>query len=291
MTCKLLLGFFLLLTTSLEVCAENPYQRFRSILIDYFGEQGYLPVIVDRGYKIGDVVNNDGVNLYARGERCFPNIKTPTAIEASLPGIVHVEDAGMNFGLMLRRLFDSRIGSDLTRRIEIKFSDVKITSVTLLDLRDAYDRAACPDIAPLIEGTLGPSDKNTPPYFVVSEIVSGKREARLEFATHANLAIKTQELTKEAGSAELAVQAKGDGSISLIGKKTAPIALKPVTVPNVVMIASFQDDFRNWEQGPQQVEWKPVDCPEDQDCWNEFGDFAEQIKATPIELSPEDLDR
>ncbi|HEX3441760.1 MAG TPA: hypothetical protein VHT93_15555, partial [Pseudolabrys sp.] len=44
---------------------QHEFVRFRNALIDYFKRQNYLPVIVNRGYKVGDVINVDGVNFYA----------------------------------------------------------------------------------------------------------------------------------------------------------------------------------------------------------------------------------
>jgi len=86
----------------------------------------------------------------------------------------------MSLGLRLRQIFDSSVGTDLARRLQISFTDVSITSVALLDLRDALDRGACPEIAPLVDGTLSALPKGEQPYFVVSEVMSGKRKARLE---------------------------------------------------------------------------------------------------------------
>jgi hypothetical protein len=76
---KLLLGFSLALSLESPARAEDTFQRFRSVLIDYFGEQGFIPVLVDRGYQIGDVVNIDGINLYgfARRNRSRPRCRKP----------------------------------------------------------------------------------------------------------------------------------------------------------------------------------------------------------------------
>jgi hypothetical protein len=59
------------------------------------------------------------------------------------------------------------------RRIQIRFLDVTTVSVALLDLKDALDRQRCPDIAPLIDGTITPVDRSKKPFFVVSEVVYG----------------------------------------------------------------------------------------------------------------------
>jgi hypothetical protein len=270
--------------------AEDSFQRFREVLIDYFAEQGYLPVIVDRGYRIGDVVNVDGVNLFARAATCFPKLKVPPPVKSSLPDVVRTDGAGLSFGLKLRQMFDSSVGGDLARRIEIKFSEVTVASVTLLDLRAALDRKACPQIAPLVDGTLAPLQPNQAPYFVVSEVMAGQREAKLEFANRADLAVKTKELARLAGSADLSVRASGDGTVSLASKVAGPIAIKPVTVPNVVRVASFAAGARGSES-ESQLQWQAVACGSVEACWKQVGPLAEQVKAAPLGLSQQELDR
>lgn len=85
---------------------QYEFERFRNTLIDYFKEQNYFPVLVNRGYTVGDVVNVDGVNFYARARRCFPKLKLPEPVPATLSDVVETDAVGMSFGLRLRYLFD-----------------------------------------------------------------------------------------------------------------------------------------------------------------------------------------
>ena len=285
-------SFFALLAvcTALPAGADDSFKRFRNVLVDYFAEQGYVPVIVDNGYKIGDVVNLDGVNLFARASSCFPRLKIPPPVKTALPDVVRVDDAGMSFGLQLRQMFSSSVGAELARRIEIRFTDVSLSSVTLLDLRAALDRKACPEIAPLVDGTLAAMPPKQRPYFVVSEVIVGQREAKLEFASRADLALKTKELLRYAASADISVKAGNDGVVWLATKTAVPIALKPVTVPNVVKIASFGGGLRGGETDAQ-TRWQAVDCGSADACWKQVGPLAEQLKAADLKLSAQDLDR
>ena len=268
---------------------EDSFQAFRKALIDYFEPQGYLPVIADRGYGIGDVVNIDGVNLYARASRCFPHIKSPVPVSTSIPDVAYAYDIGMNFGLRLRQLFDSGAGADLVRRVEIQFTDVTALSVALLDLRDALDRTACPDIAPLVDGTLRPLQPGQTPFFVVSEMLMGKRETRLQFATHADLEAKTKQIARQVGDASLKVHASNDGGVTLKSEVVGPIAMKPVTVPKVVKLYSFNDVRGSEEEA--KVKWLPVDCHASEGCTQQFSPFADLVRSAAPPLSPEEPDR
>jgi hypothetical protein len=160
----------------------NAFDSFRNALVDYFTPLNYVPVLVNRGYTVGDVIEVDGVNFYARTSRCFPRLKPPEPVQTSLTDVLETNSIGMNFGLRLRQIFDSSAGADLVNRIRIKFSDVTVVSVARLDLKDALDRQACPEITPLVDATITAADLNRKPFFVVSEVLSGKRQATLTLA-------------------------------------------------------------------------------------------------------------
>src|SRR5271163_3033653 len=252
---------------------QYEFDRFRNTLIDYFKQQNYFPVLVNRGYAVGDVVNVDGVNFYARAARCFPKLKLPDPVSAALSDVVETDAAGMNFGLRLRSLFGSSAGADLVRRIQLKFTDVTTVSAALLDLREALDRRVCSEIAPLIDGTITPVDKNQEPFFVVSEVVYGKREAKLQLNAGGDLQAKAERLGSQIGDANLKMTASTDGLVTLTSDVVVPIAVRPVTVPKVVLVSTF--DLRGAESA--QLKWEPVDCSAGQSCAAQFDAFADLV--------------
>jgi hypothetical protein len=264
---------------------QKEFERFRNALIDYFKGQNYIPVLVNRGYKIGDVINVDGVNFYARAERCFPKLKLPDPVPAALSDVVETDAAGMSVGLKLWRLLDSSVGADLVRRIRIKFTDVATVSAALLDLREALDRRVCSEIVPLVDGTVTSVDRNQEPFFVVSDVVYGKREAELELKAGADLHASADRLGRQIGDAKLKVTASSDGLVTLTSDAIVPIAVRPVTVPKVVLVSTF--DLRGAESA--ELKWEPVDCSAGQSCSQQFDAFADLVKAYPPTLSPKDL--
>jgi hypothetical protein len=266
---------------------QDEFGRFRNTLIDYFKRQNYLPVLVNRGYAVGDVVNVDGVNFYARAARCFPKLKLPDPASASLSDVVETDAAGMNFGLRLRSLFDSSAGADLVRRIQLRFTDVTTVSAALLDLREALDRRVCGEIAPLIDGTITAVDRNQEPFFVVSDVVYGKREAELQLKAGADLQAKAERLGRKIGDANLKMTASTDGLVTLRSDVVVPIAVRPVTVPKVVLVSTF--DLRGAESA--ELKWEPIDCSDGQSCVAQFDAFADLVKTFTPKLSVEDLEQ
>jgi hypothetical protein len=270
-----------------SLAQQDEFSRFRNALIDYFKPQSYFPILVNKGYTVGDVVNVDGVNFYARAARCFPNLHPPSPVAAALTDVVETNSAGMSFGLRLRQLFDSSVGADLVRRIQLRFFDVTTVSVALLDLKDALDRQRCPEIAPLIDGTITAVDRSKKPYFVVSEVVYGKREAELKLKANADVHAQADRLGRQIGDANLKLTASGEGLVTLTSDVVVPIAVRPVTVPSIVPINAF--DLRS--SSDVGLKWEPVDCAASQACAARFAAFSDLSKQFSPALSPEELER
>jgi hypothetical protein len=264
----------------------SAFERFRNTLVDYFASQNYVPVLLNRGYTVGDVVEVDGVNFYARALRCFPRLKLPEPVQTSLTDVLESNSIGMSFGLRLRQIFDSSAGADLVSRIRIEFSDVTVVSVARLDLKDALDRQVCPEIAPLVDATVTAVGRNRKPFFVVSEVLSGKRQATLTLADKANLRAKADRIAQQVANAQVTVEVTAEGLISLKSDVVMPIALKPVTVPKVVLVGQFGNI-----RGPEQVElkWDPLECTARQACAALFDPFADLVKESRPKLDEEDL--
>jgi hypothetical protein len=259
--------------------------EIRNALVDYFTPQNYVPVLVNRGYTVGDVVEVDGVNFYARALRCFPRLKPPDPVQTALTDVLESSSAGVSFGLRLRQIFDSSAGADLVNRIRITFSDVTVVSVARLDLRDALDRQACPEIAPLVDATITAADLNRKPFFVVSEVLSGKRQATLTLADRANLGVKADRIAQQVANAQVKVEVTAEGLITLTSDVVMPIALKPVTIPKIVIVSQF-GDLRG---GPVELKWTPLDCTMRQACATLFEPFADLVKESKPTLREEDL--
>jgi hypothetical protein len=267
---------------------ESTLESFRNALIDYFAVLNFVPVLVDRGYTVGDAIEADGVNFMARRSQCFPRLKAPTAVPTALPAVIHTDAVAVSFGLKLRQIFDSSAGADLLKSIELRFFDAAVISVSRFDLKEAMDRAACGEITALVDGTILAVDQNWKPRFVVSEVLFGKREATLTFVDKANLNAKADKLARQIGGADIAVQVGIDGRVTLKSNLQSVIAVKPVTIPKVVDISQL-----NALRGPNDVElqWDPSDCDNAFSCRQLFAPFVDLLKASEPTLDRSDLEK
>jgi hypothetical protein len=207
-------------------------------------------------------------------------------VQTALTDVLQTNSANVSFGLKLKQIFDSSAGADLVHRIHIQFSNVTIVSVARLDLKDALDRQACPEIVPLVDATVTAFDRNSRPFFVVSEVMSGKRQATLTLNDKANLQVKANQIARLVATADLKVEAAAEGLVVLKSDVVMPIALKPVTLPKVVLVGQF-GDLRGSEQ--DELKWDPLECATRQACAALFDPFADLMKETKPMLSEEDL--
>jgi hypothetical protein len=260
----------------------DPVQRMRNVLIDYFQSQAYIPVIINRGYVVGDVVEMDGVNLHARAARCFPSLKLPPPVPASLPGFVETDTAGAGFLLGLRRLIEADADADLVKEVQIRYLDVSVVAAATMDFRDALDRTACPELVPLVMGTWSPIVKGQTPYFIVSEVLTGREEITVKVSDSSSASVQAAKIARIFASAKVTARAAAQNEVVLTTKDPIPIAVRPLTIPNVVQASAF--NLRG-EETPPRVEWRPVTCTSDETCTKEFLPFAELMKAWKPDLT------
>jgi hypothetical protein len=209
-------------------------------------------------------------------------------VPTSLPAVIHSDSAGVSFGLKLRQIFDSSAGADLLKNIELRFYDATVVSVSRFDLKEALDRTACGDIAALVDGSVVAVDRTWRPRFVVSEVLFGKREATLTFIDKANLKVKADKLAQQVGGAEIAVEAGTDGRVTLKSNQQSVIAVKPVTIPKVVLVTQL-----NALRGSNDVElqWDPLDCSNADTCKQLFAPFVDLLKASEPTLDRGELEK
>ena len=79
----------------------------------------------------------------------------------------------------------------------------------------------------------------------MNDVVYGKREAELQLKADTDLQASAERLRRQIGDAKLKVTANSDGLVTLTSDIVVPIALRPVTVPKVVLVSTF--DLRGAE--------------------------------------------
>jgi hypothetical protein len=109
----------------------------------------------------------------------------------------------------------------------------------------------------------------------------------LQLKAGADLEAKAERLGRQIGDANLKMSASADGIVTLKSDAVVPIAVRPVTVPKVVLVSTF--DLRGAENA--ELKWEPVDCSGAQACAAQFDAFADLVKAYTPKLSADDLEQ
>jgi hypothetical protein len=118
-------------------------------------------------------------------------------------------------------------------------------------------------------------------------VVYGKREAELQVKAAADLQAKVNQLARQIGDANVKMTASDDGVVTLKSDAVAPIAVRPVTVPKVVMVSSF--NLRGGQSA--ELKWEPVSCSSLQPCAPQLDLFADLAKAYSPKLNADDLEQ
>ena len=107
----------------------------------------------------------------------------------------------------------------------------------------------------------------------------------MTLADKANLGVKADRIAQQVANAQVKVEVTAEGLITLKSDVVMPIALKPVTVPKIVLVGQF-GDLRG---GPVELKWDPLDCTARQACASLFEPFADLVKESNPTLKEEDL--
>src|SRR5262249_79251 len=118
--------------------------------------------------------------------------------------------------------------------------------------------------------------------------LAGKREATLTFNDTANLQAKAEKITQQIASADVSVKVDANGTVTLKTNNKSIIALKPVTVPKVVLSSL---DVRGGGDTNVQLQWDSLDCTNAKVCKALFDPFAELVKSRQPKFEPDELEK
>jgi hypothetical protein len=224
----ILICFSPILGKSAESDGDSLTRAYRSELSKAFLnlKDGAIPVYRSN-YRIGDVWDAQMRRLLESGSTCFRQLQIRSAPD-SIPSIAFSHGAALGFLLRLKTLFDSAFKGAETRKVLVDFEDVREETVVEGDLRRAYDRTACPSLAPIIAGEKLAGSADIP--VVIGRLYRGKRRIIIDFEDSAEAELKLKQVSR-------LVEAKSEVSVDtgrrlvVIDKESIPLAFAPAFVP------------------------------------------------------------
>ncbi|MBP6189564.1 MAG: hypothetical protein KA440_11490 [Azonexus sp.] len=200
-------------------------------LFAFFKQEGLLPVMVNRGQHIGWVFDTVNMRYIDKGS-CFPTLQQPLAQpQASKVLALKTNDADLNASL---GLVNAGIEGDFSgaRVSEISFNDIQVAFVTDKELRRAFSKKDCPELAAIL-GTNASPTKEPNRYLVIGEVWFAKRTLNVKVnsskAGSANAGFITEALRRLGLNVKISAAGSTTASTSFMleTEKQVPIAVRP----------------------------------------------------------------
>src|SRR5207247_1282106 len=99
---------------------------------------------------------------------------------------------------------------------------------------------------------------------------------------------KADKIAQQIGSAEITMQVDTNGTVTLKSNRKSVIAVKPVTVPKVVLVSQL-----NSLRGTTDIDlkWDPLECANVESCKQLFDAFGDLLKTSTPTLDPAELEK
>ena len=217
--------------------AKQPVDESPSVVLHYrsllrfFKQDGLLPILVNRGQRVGWVFDTNQMRYIDKGE-CFPNLPQPVPqMQVSNLAIFNANgiDLGASIGVV-----SAGVNGQLaqTKIAQIEFSDIQVYYASDREFRKYYDKKICPELQSMFSST--PTNETTPnrylvlgeiwfarPKFYLQDSIGGSAEASSKI---------TPGFLKSVGL-ELGISAKVAGrkvSVTVLeSEKAIPVAARP----------------------------------------------------------------
>ena len=183
----------------LEATAD-PLNDYKHALVDYYGAEGFHPLLLPRGLRIGDVIDIKTKKVVWGQERCFPELQTrPPSTESNLPAVHLLENRAATFWVSLKYLLNFGIREEDNRQILLNLEHVSVESVGLDALLDALDEQ-CSDLLPIFNGNRMPTIMNRR-VNVIAGILKGRANTVFSYTGGVQVEAMLEKLAKLLGNA------------------------------------------------------------------------------------------
>lgn len=262
---------------------SNDLDDLHHTLVDYFRPQMMLPILVDRGYEVGTVLDSDGITVLQRAKECFRGLK-PVEKSVDLPDVIHTSSKAAGLGVRLQNLFNLEGGGALDSNYEIKFTDVKIKTVTAAELLVALDKKVCPALEGILKGVAVGKKNIQPPALIIANVFEGSRKVILKLGAKGNVHAEVDRIRKVIGDANVDLAAAGEGHVVLASKTRTVIAVGLARVPSLMVSKQLGGHPSNADPEILGQEWLDPNTPKGNSAFLTFSKQLPTPKLSNMEL-------
>jgi hypothetical protein len=228
-------------------------------LIQYFDDLKLVPVIVPRDQKVGDVYDLNTLQFIHNQKDCFPNLQTKTT-PSSLPSLTDVSKESAFISMDIPIVMGTKLSASVAEKATISFSNVFVTYATQDQLHDAFNKQACADLEPTLDGQAKRWFSSDPQFLVIGEIYVGTRIAQLQLEQGVDADVSSA-FASGGVPIQVSLGSKADArdQITLQSTRPFPIAVRPAFVPRFVHGQTMGPNSSS-NDSQEYVRWDPFDA-------------------------------
>lgn len=242
----LFLSLFLQLSWTSAVWAQdegehqkrrNEFDEYYEKMRQYFAPLHWIPILIPRGEQVGNVYNLENLSFVADRKLCFPKVSLPQeSPSGGLPSLIVENNANASLALGIRYVADAKGNLQNASRIEILFTEVKVSSLPALRLANALDVKKCKFLKAEIDAARN-ENKSAMGDIVIGELLIAKKTVRITYNDQAGLSTSVSQLQNLIRIAGLAASAKAErGKTNIVTVEYGsplPIAMRPAFLPSM----------------------------------------------------------
>lgn len=235
--------------------------KFRDALRDWFVGQHMVPILTPREQDVGFVYVPATLELYGKRSDCFPTLPAPDFQPRSISEFRSVDTGSLAAGLGIESVGDAKVAGSVGRMTAIVYRDVRMRSVSTVELRSAFDAAKCPELVDVMAGQSVRVRQPVQPLFVVARVWVGKPEIIIDAGSSAQVNANVSGLKALLQKLSLDFNAQVEGGagqskrVILRAVHEVPIAVSPAFVPRYFPTFTMGGGTAQSVQ-PSEVTWE-----------------------------------
>jgi hypothetical protein len=238
--------------------AESPdlQNRLRDKLLDYFARDHLVPIFRDLGLEVGDVMSPNG-ELIAKRSDCFPTMTIPSSTGNNQHEELTLDlEAEGSFGVGIVRVIKAmlKLSAGGSNTLDLSFDGLESKGVSETDLRKAYDKSACPMLAPVLDGDAVRIQRNQKIPLIIQQIYYARKTLTARTGDKATAEAVLDDVKAHLGSGYLKAGVSKTNAIYIATKDKVPVAVRIAMLPVPMNVTLGAGDQPN--SNPTIYEWK-----------------------------------
>lgn len=180
---KRVLALFLLQAVMcMQPARSDEISDYYSKLHKNLEREHWIPILIPRGEKVGNVYDVHTLQFLADNKTCFPKLSPPAPQESAVPSLTISSNVNgaLAAGLTNVATAEAQLGS--ADSVVMEYEDVTVVSMPALTLAGLFDPKRCKFLEAQVDATRnGKPYSGQASYLVLGEVMSARRNIKLNY--------------------------------------------------------------------------------------------------------------